>query len=172
MAIATLQQGDFTAALAQGGLPASGMRLGRYRLIEVLGRGGQGEVWRALQVEPIVEEVAVKMLTAEHAERPALRSQFHREATWGARFESPWLLPTYEFGTAAGFLYLAQPLIDGDSLAALLARRRRRPSGGFRTPLRHWLLRLSPPAYVRAIVRIVARIARAAFDRITFAHFS
>ena len=135
--------------------------LGRYRLIELLGRGGQGEVWRALQVEPIVEEVALKLLTAEHAEKPGLRLQFHREAMWGARLVSPWLLPTYEFGSEAGFLYLAQPLIDGDSLAALIACRRRSGSNGLSSPQRHWLLRLPRSTYVRAIVTIVARVARA-----------
>ena len=137
------------------------MRLGRYRLIELLGRGGQGEVWRALQVEPIVEEVALKLLTAEHADKPGLRLQFHREAIWGARLVSPWLLPTYEFGSEAGFLYMAQPLIDGDSLAALIARRRRSTANGLSSPRRHWLLRLPRALYVRAVVTIVARVARA-----------
>ncbi len=160
MAIAALQ-GDSTAALAPEALPRPGMRLGRYRLIEPLGRGGQGEVWRALQVEPIVEEVAVKLLTAEHAEKPGLRLQFHREAMWGARLVSPWMLPTYEFGSEAGFLYLAQPLIDGDSLATLIASRRRSAANVVSSPQRHWLLRLPRPTYVRAIVTIVARVARA-----------
>jgi len=160
LAIAVLQ-GDSTAALAPEDRPRPGMRLGRYRLIEPLGRGGQGEVWRALQVEPIVEEVALKLLTAEHAEKPGLRLQFHREAMWGARLVSPWLLPTYEFGSEAGFLYLAQPLIDGDSLAALIACRRRSAVDGFSSLRRHWLLRLPRSTYVRAIVTIAARVARA-----------
>ena len=60
------------------------MSLGRYRLIAPLGRGCQGEVWRALQVEPIVEEVALKLLTPARADHPLWRSQFHREAVWGA----------------------------------------------------------------------------------------
>ena len=160
LAIAVADSDD-QAGLTPRGLPRPGMRLGRYRLLELLGRGGQGEVWRALQVEPIVEEVAVKLLTAEHAEKPGLRAQFHREAMWGARLVSPWLLPTYEFGAEAGFLYLAQKLIDGDSLATLLACRRRCAASGFSTSRRHWLLRLPRPNYVRAIVTIVARVARA-----------
>jgi serine/threonine-protein kinase len=135
------------------------MRLGRYRLIERLARGCQGEVWRALQVEPIVEEVALKVLTGEHAEQPRLRSQFHREALWGARLESPSLLPTYEFATEAGMVYLAQPLVNGDSLAELIMRRARWQKGA-RAPRRHWLDQLPRDMYVCAIVAIVARIAR------------
>ena len=141
------------------------MRLGRYRLIEPLGRGGQGEVWRALQVEPIVEEVALKLLTAEHAEKPGLRSQFHREAMWGARLVSPWLLPTYEFG------WRRVPLPGAAAGRWRFARRvDRPPPAGAGTacprPVRHWLLRLPRPTYVRAIVTIVARVAR----RLAVAH--
>ena len=140
--------------------PSTGMRLGRYRLIEPLGRGSQGEVWRALQVEPIVEEVALKLLTPAQAEHPGWRSQFHREAEWGARLRSRSLLPIYEFGNGAGFLFLSMPLVDGDSLAAVIARRRRRLLG-FHPPLRHWLDRLPRARFVPAVVAITGRVARA-----------
>jgi serine/threonine-protein kinase len=135
------------------------MRLGRYRLIERLARGCQGEVWRALQVEPIAEEVALKLLTREHAEDPRLRAQFHREAVWGARLRSPWLLPTYEFGGDAGTVYLAQPLVEGDSLAQLITRYRRWSEGAC-APRRHWLDQVPRATYLSAIVTITARIAR------------
>jgi serine/threonine-protein kinase len=135
------------------------MRLGRYRLIERLGRGSQGEVWRALQIEPIVEEVALKLLAHEQAKHPRLRAQFRREAMWGARLRSPWLLPTYEFGAEAGIIYLAQPLVEGGSLATLISRYRRWCEGK-PAPRRHWLDQLPRPRYLGAIVRIAARIAR------------
>ncbi len=136
------------------------MRLGRYRLIERLGRGCQGEVWRASQVDPIVAEVALKLLTHAQAAQPSGRSQFHREAEWGARLLSPSLLPTYEFGTAAGFVFLTMPLVEGDSLAAVIARRRRRALG-FHPPLLHWLDRLPRATFLKAIVAITTRVARA-----------
>jgi serine/threonine protein kinase len=142
-----------------GGRP--GLRLGRFRLIEPLGRGSQGEVWRALQVEPIVEEVALKLLCPERVKHAAYRSQFHREAEWAARLVSPWLLPAYEFGATTGFLFLAMPLVDGDTLSAVIIRRRRRLRG-FHPPLRHWLDRLPLTAYLRAVVAIMSRVARAA----------
>ena len=141
--------------------PTTGMRLGRYRLIEPLWRGCQGEVWRALQVEPIVEEVALKLLTTEQARKPELRSQFHREAMWGARLASPELLPTYEFGAQNGILFLAQPLVEGDTLGTVIARRRRWLRGGH-PPRRHWLDRLSRDAFLRAIVTMTTgRLAQA-----------
>jgi serine/threonine-protein kinase len=135
------------------------MRLGRYRLIEQLDRGCQGEVWRALQVDPIVEEVALKLLWGEQAEHRGFRSQFHREAMWGARLHSPWLLPTYEFGVEGGIVYLAQPLVEGASLAELIASYRRWSRGAV-APRRHWLEQIPRGTYVGAIVTIMARIAR------------
>jgi serine/threonine-protein kinase len=112
-----------------------------------------------LQVESIAEEVALKLLTREHADDPRLRAQFHREAVWGARLRSPWLLPTYEFGGDAGIVYLAQPLVEGDSLAQLITRYRRWTEGG-RAPRRHWLDQVPRSTYLSAIVTITARIAR------------
>jgi serine/threonine-protein kinase len=135
------------------------MRLGRYRLIEPLARGCQGEVWRALQVDPVVEEVALKLLTGEQAEDSRLRWQFHREALWGARLQSPSLLPTYEFAAEGGMVYLAQPLVHGESLAELIARRRQWSRGGD-APRRHWLDQLPREMYLCAIVTIMARVAR------------
>jgi serine/threonine-protein kinase len=119
-------------------------------------------VWRALQVEPIVEEVALKLLTTDQSDHAARLSQFHREAMWGARLEDPSLLPTYEFGTIGGFAFLAMPLVDGDSLARLLDRRRRGLTG-WQSPNRHWLDRLprEGEAYLRSIAQIAARVARA-----------
>jgi serine/threonine protein kinase len=140
----------------------AGLRLGHYRLIEQLGKGCQGQVWRALQVEPIVDEVALKLLTPAQARQPGWRSQFHREAIWGARLSSPSILPTYEFGAAAGYLYLSMPLVVGDSLAEVIARRRhRRYIPGWWPDSRHWLQRLSDEDYGRAVVKLVARVARA-----------
>jgi serine/threonine-protein kinase len=141
--------------------PASGLRLGYYRLIEPLGGGCQAQVWRALQVGPIVADVALKLLSPEQARIPGWKSQFHREAQWGAQLSSPWLLPTYEFGASAGYLYFAMPLVEGDSLADIIARRQRRGNRCL-TSGRHWVDRLEPMEYVRQIVAIIERVARGA----------
>jgi serine/threonine-protein kinase len=155
---------ESTLSRAQSG-PVAGMRLGRYRLIEPLGRGSQGEVWRAVQVEPVVEEVALKLLTPEQASTPRRRSRLHCEAQWGARLAHPSLLPTYEFGTCSGYLFLTMPLVTGDSLASVIARRRqiehRSPGPGLARPS-HWLDRLPRQTYVQAIMAIALRVARAA----------
>jgi serine/threonine-protein kinase len=150
-----------------GSDPVAGMRLGRYRLIEPLGRGSQGQVWRAFQVEPVVEEVALKLLTPEQASTPGYRSRFHCEAQWGARLAHPSLLPTYEFGTCSGYLFLTMPLVAGDSLASVIARRRQIEPGSPGPepgPARrsHWLDRLPRETYVQAIMAMGARVARAA----------
>jgi serine/threonine-protein kinase len=157
----TIAHEKVSAKVVCSGEPSvhAGMRLGRYRLIERLAHGCQGEVWRALQVDPIVEEVALKLVWGKQAEHPGLRSQFHREAMWGARLRSPWLLPTYEFGVERGIVYLAQPLVEGASLAELIVRYQRWSQGAV-APRRHWLEQIPRATYLGAVVTITARIAR------------
>src|SRR5262249_10624681 len=76
-----------------------GQRVGRYRLIERLGRGCQGDVWRAIAVEPDSDpvEVALKLLPASLARDPRRLAQFRREAERRARLAVPSVLPTSEF---------------------------------------------------------------------------
>lgn len=80
-------------------------QFGRFHLVERLGSGRQGQVWKAIQLEPIVETVALKLLAPALAHDPKRLAQFHREAEVGAQLESPSLLQTYEFGEINGFVF-------------------------------------------------------------------
>ena len=141
----------------------AGRRLGRFWLVERLGRGCQGDVWKAIQVEPFVECVALKILPRSLARAPKRRAQFRREAERGARLAGPSLLPTYEYGEVDGVVYMAMPLVNGCSLHDVVTYRRDPRSQA--TPPRLHSLAFEPDAdYVRGVARLFARIARALGD--------
>lgn len=135
-------------------------QFGRFHLVERLGSGRQGQVWKAIQLEPIVETVALKLLAPALAHDPKRLAQFHREAEVGAQLESPSLLQTYEFGEINGFVFLTMPLVNGISLDEVIVQMRsgraRRPEGCWA-----WWSWLTEEAYIRAMVRVISRIARA-----------
>jgi eukaryotic-like serine/threonine-protein kinase len=133
-------------------------RVGRYHLIERLGRGGQGEVWKAVQLEPPVEMVAMKLLMPPRSRHPKKLARFRREALRGARLASPALLPSYEFGQDGEAVFFTMPLVDGFALSEILAQRRQYLAG--RPPLQlHRLAVLSELRYIDAVVRVLARVA-------------
>ena len=143
----------------------AGQRLGRYRLIERLGRGCQGDVWRAVPSSRMrvgeAVEVALKLLPRSLARDPRRLAQFRREAERRARLAVPSVLPTSEYGEADGILFMAMPLVDGCSLAEILAWRRRDGRGLRETPdPRHPLGDASGATYLRAMVQVVSQVAR------------
>lgn len=94
---------------------------GRYRLIEVIGRGGMGTVYRARDTV-IDREVAIKVLPAELATEPGYRERFRREAHTAARLAEPHIIPIYDTGEIDGQLYLVMPVVDGSDLTSVLRR--------------------------------------------------
>jgi serine/threonine-protein kinase len=136
----------------------AGSRIGRYRLIERVGCGRQADVWRALQVEPNVREVALKVLSDPGRDRRRL-AQLRREAERGARLDSPALLPTYEFAEADGLAFMAMPLVVGCTLAKIIEHRRAWRMGNT-LPDAHHLATLPESQYTCALVDVLARVAR------------
>ncbi|MGW1769391.1 protein kinase domain-containing protein [Streptomyces sp. NPDC002073] len=101
-------------------LVEAGQRLaGRYKVIERLGRGGMGEVWKALD-EHLQRPVAVKVLR-DGVESDQAVARFRREATIGARLRHPGITTVYDVGRDADRLFLVMELLEGRDLAALLA---------------------------------------------------
>lgn len=94
-------------------------QFGKYRLIELLGRGGMGEVWRAY--DTIIDRmVAIKMLPAEISRDPTFQQRFRREMHATARVRSPHVIPIHTYGEINGHLFVEMPLIDGCDLQAVL----------------------------------------------------
>jgi hypothetical protein len=92
---------------------------GRYQLIELLGRGGMGEVWRAHDTT-IDRVVALKMLVPRYAQDHTFEKRFRREARAAARLDDPHVVPIYDVGEIDGRLYVTMRLINGTDLQTLL----------------------------------------------------
>ena len=91
----------------------------RYRLDAVLGRGGMATVWRGVD-ERLGRRVAIKLLDRANAD-PAMLQRFDREARTAGGLTHPNIVAVYDVGTDNGVPYLVMELIDGTSVAALLA---------------------------------------------------
>ncbi len=139
---------------------AAGDRLAGYRLLERLGRGGQGDVWKALRREPFVELVAVKVLKPALARDPARMAQFRREAERGRRLAGPSLLQVYELGTFDGYHFMAMPYVEGITLREVI-RARAAHVDNQPTDVLHRLVTLDPTEYLRVMIRIMADAAEA-----------
>ncbi|MFZ0902945.1 MAG: serine/threonine-protein kinase PknH/PknJ [Mycobacterium sp.] len=97
-----------------------GTPFGRYRLIELLGRGGMGEVWRAHDTDTD-RIVAIKVLPAYLSENEEFQRRFRREAHAAARLSDPHVIPIHNYGEIDGRLYVDMRLIEGRDLQAVLA---------------------------------------------------
>lgn len=95
---------------------------GRYRLIEVIGEGGMGRVYKTH--DTITDRaVALKVLPEDSASNPAFRERFQREAYAVAGLQEPHVVPIHDFGEIEGRLYLDMRLIEGTDLKTLIAKR-------------------------------------------------
>jgi serine/threonine protein kinase len=98
-----------------------GAGIGRYRLEELLGRGGMGEVWRAFDTGR-ERWVALKLLLEPLAQDEEFVARFRREARLAARLSDPHILPIHDFGELEGRLYIDMRMVDGPDLAKVVAR--------------------------------------------------
>lgn len=90
-----------------------------YRIDGILGRGGMGVVYRAVD-ERLGRGAAVKVIAAERAGDSSFRRRFLEESRAAAAIDHPNVLPVYGAGEEDGTLYLATRLVDGTDLAKLL----------------------------------------------------
>jgi serine/threonine protein kinase, bacterial len=97
-----------------------GTPFGRYRLIELIGRGGMGEVWRAHDTDTD-RIVAIKVLPANFSDNADFKQRFRREAHAAARLNTPHVIPIHHYGEIDGRLYVDMRLIEGRDLQAVLA---------------------------------------------------
>ncbi|MER5794197.1 tetratricopeptide repeat protein [Streptomyces sp. NPDC001980] len=97
---------------------------GRYRLLDLIGRGGMGEVWRARD-ESLGRQVAVKCLKPlgphhDQAFTRVLRERFRREARVAAALSHRGVTVVHDFGEYDGILYLVMELLNGRNLSQLM----------------------------------------------------
>lgn len=112
-------QAELDRQALQDGGRLTGQTLGSYRLGRLLGRGGVGEVYEALD-ERSARVVAVKVLNGELAGDGSVRQRFEREGSILARLSSPHVVRVHEHGEHEGTLFIAMEKLDGLDLAATL----------------------------------------------------
>lgn len=93
---------------------------GHYRLEELIGRGGMGEVYRAYDTKTD-RVVALKVLPHSMAQDETFKARFRRESQAAAGINDPHVVPIHGFGEIDGRLYLDMRLIEGRNLGTMLA---------------------------------------------------
>lgn len=111
-------------AMARDGVGAldAGAHLGPYQIVERIGAGGMGEVYRAHDTR-LHRDVALKVLPAALLADPVLRERFVQEARAASALEHPHIGVIHDIGEISGVTFIAMELIRGESLAAISVRR-------------------------------------------------
>jgi serine/threonine-protein kinase len=99
----------------------AGRTLSHYRLVEQIGEGGMGAVWKA-QDTRLDREVAIKILPESVSAEPERMARFDREARVLASLNHPSIAAIYSFEHAAPVHFLVMELAEGENLAARIAR--------------------------------------------------
>ena len=97
----------------------SGM-LGSYQLIDKLGEGGMGEVYRARDTR-LGRDVAIKVLPAHLVHDPVARERLRREAMAAAALDHPFVCKIFEIGDGDDHLFIVMEYVSGQTLHARLA---------------------------------------------------
>ena len=99
----------------------SGARLGPYEILAPLGAGGMGDVYRVRDTR-LGRTVAIKLLNAELSGDAISRERFEREARSIAALTHPHICTVHDVGDHEGNAFLVMELLEGQTLAARLAR--------------------------------------------------
>jgi serine/threonine protein kinase len=94
---------------------------GRYEIRGVVGAGGMGTVYRAMQLA-LRREVAVKVLPSALTDQPGYLERFNREAELAARMEHPNIVPVYDYGRQDDVTFIVMRLITGKTLIERMQR--------------------------------------------------
>ena len=105
-------------------LEAGSPRLGRYRLLDKLGEGGQGVVYRALDPAD-GSVVAIKILRTSRFDNPDVLKRFRKEARLMAEANNPFVVNLLEFNDEDGIPYMVLEFVAGEGLDRLLSARTR-----------------------------------------------
>jgi len=100
---------------------STGARLGPYDILELIGRGGMGEVYRATDTR-LGRQVAIKVLPAELAGRAESLARFRREARAIAALSHPNILAIFDIGDQAGAPFVVTELLEGETLRSRVQR--------------------------------------------------
>jgi len=111
----------FTNAATEAGFPTDTGeepgRIGRYRLIRLLGRGGTGSVWEAFD-DTLRRRLAIKLVTEFDSLPARLQERFDREAWIAGRLDHPHIVRVFDAGRSGKAAFIAMELVEGGTLHA------------------------------------------------------
>jgi len=112
--------------------PRRGMRLGRYELVARVARGGMADVWIGRQLGELgfSRIVAIKTILPELAEEASFRRMFLEEARIASRIRHTHIVEVLDLGEEGSIVFQVMTLVEGDSVAGLLKRIKRRGRKG------------------------------------------
>ncbi len=94
-------------------------KIGKYLILEKLGQGGMGVVYKAL--DPLIERVvAVKMIVSNLTDEPELRARFFREGRSAGQLSHKNIVTIFDLGEERGTAYLAMEYLEGEDLRSLM----------------------------------------------------
>ena len=121
----TEEQQD-TVLIQRGAARPAFPQIGRYRIVEQIGRGGMGVVYRAH--DPVLDrDVAIKSILGDFSPESGAAEQFEREARAAARLQHANIITIYELGMSEGSPYIVMEFLAGADLEEMM-RATRRPS--------------------------------------------
>lgn len=106
--------------------PLIGQQIGGYQIVDLVGRGGMGTVYR-VRDESRQQEIALKVLPLDRLDDAREIERFQREAKVAAQFDHPNIVSIYASGREEGYLYMAMELVEGLSLRQLLRQQGKLP---------------------------------------------
>jgi eukaryotic-like serine/threonine-protein kinase len=98
-----------------------GVRLGPYEILDAIGAGGMGEVYRARDTR-LERTVAIKVLRAHFSSDPVRKQRFEREAKTISSLNNPHICVLYDVGSQDGINYLVMECVEGETLAKRLEK--------------------------------------------------
>jgi predicted Ser/Thr protein kinase len=110
----------------EGRFAAGTILADRYRVLGLVGRGGMGEVYRAIDLK-LNHPVALKFLPESTASNPRLLERFHGEVRIARQVSHPNVCRVYDIGDVDGASYISMEYVDGEDLGSLLRRIGRLP---------------------------------------------
>lgn len=101
-------------------------RLGKYEILEVIGRGGMGVVYKAVDPE-IGRLVGIKMMTHAVINDPVCLKRFYREAQSAGKLQHPNIVTIFDLGVQEATPYIVMEFLEGESLDTIIHARRDLP---------------------------------------------
>lgn len=99
-----------------------GQTLGQYHLVALLGQGGMGAVYKAVQTS-LGRDVAVKVMASGLADQPGFLERFNREARLAASLHHPHIITIHDFGAVQNLTFVVMQFLNGGSLEQRMRQR-------------------------------------------------